>query len=325
VNDLACTAAGDKAKAAYNETFATDLETAKADYETTRTAYRTARHDVRITVDDLRNQVRHLVERIGCQIEQKRVRRCLDDAFCEVLDELKCCPTPDPCCSEDCEYPLDDVEGQSVDELTALITKYQAQLDEAKKCFTDLKGEPDKLRKNVEDAKALVVKITNDLAGDPAKLDLKKAYAEALVAKWKLGRVYGGFRNVQEFVDCLCGALTCWTKGCEAVYKLTGLRAVTQCKDKAKQDHCDKLRNQTAEQILAHYDRLCAKKDCDEPSGGDEGNGGGSSGGDGAGGGGGGGGAGDDDHDDCDCDCHKPRRRHGCGCHDDSKAPKAAG
>lgn len=134
---------------------------------------------------------------------------------------------------------------------------------------------------------------------------LKQTYADALVTKWKIGRVWQGFGQVQDFVDCLCGALTCWTRGCEAVYALTGTKAVVDCKDDAKAAYCTKLRDETMQQVLARYDRRCARKDDDEP---------GESGSNGDERGGGHGGA----HDDCGChghhDHHHHHGHHDCGC-----------
>jgi hypothetical protein len=274
VNDLECVAAGDKAKADYSATFATDLKTAKATYDTTRTAYRTARHDVWLTVEDLRHQIRHLVERIACQIEQPRIRRYLDEAFYEVLEELKCCPTPDPCCTDGCDFELDDIEYLSSAELAERIARYQKRTDEAKASFTTLTGEPQDLRDRVAARTADVARITAALGGDAAALDLKQTYADALVTKWKISRVWQGFGQVQDFVDCLCGALTCWTRGCEAVYVLTGAKAVVDCKDDAKAAYCTKLWTETVQQILARYDRRCARRDGDETSSGNGGSGG---------------------------------------------------
>jgi hypothetical protein len=318
VNDLECVAAGDKAKADYSDTFATDLKTAKGTYDTTRTAYRTARHDVWLTVEDLRHQIRHLVDRIACQIEQPRIRRHLDEAFYEVLEELKCCPTPNPCCTDDCHFSLDDCDDLSSAELAARIIQYQKRTDEAKQSFTDLTGEPQALRDRVDARKADVARITAALAGDPAALDLKQTYADALVTKWKIGRVWQGFGQVQDFVDCLCGALTCWTRGCEAIYVLTGRKAVVDCRDDAKSTYCTKLRDETVQQILARYDRRCARKgDNDSPGGGGEGNQGGGRGGGGHGGSGGGGeGSGNGGHDDCGCghSSHHHDHHRNCGC-----------
>ena len=322
VGDLECTAKGDEAKATYSATFATDLTTAQTDYETTRAAYRTARHEVKLTVDDLANQIWHLVERIGCQIEQKRVRICLDEAFDDVLKELKCCPKPEACCATECAFPLDEIEDidwtkLSITQLTTLIeriqvliTDYQARIEVAKKCFTDLKGEPAALRDRVQKAKDSVAEINSMLATtDAATLDLKTAYAKALVAKWRIGRIWGGFKQVQDFAECLCDALNCWRKGCKAVYELKGVEAVAICKRDARQKRCDKLHNETVEQILAGYDRRCGKKECPEPP---DGNGDGD---------------GDGGHDGDDCGCgghhrhhhHKHRHQHhhhdcGCGC-----------
>jgi hypothetical protein len=267
VDDLSCVAAGDKAKSAYHDTFAEDLAQAKIDYEETRKAYRTEQHDAAPVVQGLENEIRHLVDRIKCQIEQKRVWRCLDDAFCAVRDEIKCCPTQDLCCEDPCEFPLTDIENKTVTELEVLIAEYQKRTDAAKQCFTDLKGEPARLKQRVDEAKTEVASITTDLGGEPATLDLKRLYARALVVQWKIKRVWGAFGQVQKFVDCLCQALTCWTKGCQAVYELSGAKAVAECKEQAKQDRCDTLRNETVEQVLAAYDRICAEPECkDEPS-----------------------------------------------------------
>lgn len=300
VDDLKCVAAGDKAKATYSETFEADLAKAKTDYETTRKDYRAAQQEKALIVQDLENQIRHLVERIKCQIEQKRVWKCLDEAFCSVLDELKCCPTPEPCCGEPCEFPLDACEDKSAAELATLIAAYQKRIDEAKTCFNDLLGEPVALRARVDEAKKLVDDLNAALGGDQATLDLKKLYAEAVVAQWKIERVWGSFGQVQKYVDCLCQALTCWTKGCHAVYHLTGAKAVAECQEQAKKDRCDKLRNETAEQVLAAYDRLCAEPPCEDEPREEKPNGA------------------EDDTDD-DCDCHKHHHHHhhhdcGCGC-----------
>lgn len=309
VDELNCIAEGDAAKSAYHRGFKADLDKAKADYETARESYADARRKSAPLVADLQNQIKHLLERIRCQIEQKRIWRCLDDAWCEVQRELKCCPQPTGCCIGECEFPIADLDKKSTDELTAVIADYQQQIDAAKKCFADLLGEATRLTDEVEAAKKAVADLNAVLSGDQATLDLKKAYAEALVADWKVDSIWNGFNHVQDYVDCLCQALTCWTKGCSAVYVLVGAQAVAACKDKAKQERCAKLRSETAKQILARYERLCPTKTCEdsddtenEP---DE----------------------DvpDDFDDCGCHHHHhhhhhPRRRRcGCGCEQDER------
>jgi hypothetical protein len=293
VDELNCIAEGDAAKSAYHAGFKADLATAKTNYESARQAYAEARRKAAPVVQDLENQITHLLERIRCQIEQKRVWRCLDDAWCEVQRELRCCPEPAGCCATTCEFPTDGLEGKTSAELAVLIADYQARIEEARQCFTKLLGETDRLNAAVDEAKAAVAKLNTDLSGDQATLDLKKCYAEGLVTEWKIGAIWAGFDHVQAYVDCICQALTCWTKGCSAVYVLKGAEAVAKCKDQAKLDRCTKLRTETAAQIQAAYERLCPKPSCDddgpsEPSEPSD----------------------DDDDDDDDCGCHHHHRRH---------------
>ena len=56
-------------------TYQPDLLTARTDYDTTRKAYREARHEAALAVQDMKHQVKHLLERIRCLIEQDRVVR----------------------------------------------------------------------------------------------------------------------------------------------------------------------------------------------------------------------------------------------------------
>jgi hypothetical protein len=315
VDDLRCVAAGDKAKAAYHDTFEAALTQAKVDYEATRKAYRAEQHDATSAVEKLEHDSCRQVERIKCKIEQRRIWKCLDDAFCAVLDELKCCPHPDSGCDEPCDYPLDDIEQKTVAELSVLIKTYQDRTDAAQQSFTALLGEPAALKARVEARRTEVDAITTDLENDKVPVDLKRLYARALVAQWQIKQVWGPFGHTQRFVDCLCQTLTCWTKGCEAVYKLTGALAVAQCQEQAKLDRCEKLRTETVEQVLAAYDRMCATPPCGaEPSDGDDGEDGDS-------------GSGDDTSDESDygCECGCEEHRHddcgcehhhqGCGCH----------
>ena len=160
-----------------------------------------------------------------------------------------------------------------------------------KKCFEELKKEPDDLRSRVDKVQTKVAEINAMLTGDPATLDLKRAYAEALVQQWLIGKVWGGFEQIQDFVDCLCDALTCWTKGCGAVYTLKGAEAIAKCYDEEKQKYCTKLRDNTVDQVLAGYDKRCAKKYSEEYSDNDKPDD-----------------DGDPDDDDYDHD-------HECGCH----------
>lgn len=266
IDDLTCKASGVAAQAAYNATYQKELDKAKADYDTTRKDYRTKRHDGFLQVQDMRHQIKHLIERIKCLIEQRRVWKCLDDAFCEVLKELKCCKTPEGCCVEECAFNVDDLDELDYAALLKRIADYQLEADGAKACFTALVGEPAALAKRIVAAKSAIDAINAALSADPATTDLKRVYAQALVANRDIERIWGGFDQTHDFVECLCLALTCWTKGVAAVSVLVGAKAVAECRQKAKEDRCTHLRTNTVDEILATYDKLCPKSGpCPEP------------------------------------------------------------
>ncbi|MDJ0355307.1 hypothetical protein [Paenarthrobacter sp. PH39-S1] len=265
IDDLQCRMMGIAKQAEYNGPFTVLLDKAKMDYDLTRKDYRQKRHDAQLKVQDLQHAVKQLTERIRCKIEQERVVRNLDKAFVQVVDQLtKCQPEIGCCCSEaDCHFDL-DCQGLPYDELVKRIDKYQARTDAAQQCFTTLVGEPAALELRVAARKDDVDKINAVLLEDPATTDLKMVYAQALVAERDVNRVWNGFGDVNEFVECLCCALKCWTNGGGAVSKLLGTKAVRDCRRKAEQDHCARLQSNTVDEIIVIYDKLCAdERPCD--------------------------------------------------------------
>lgn len=264
IDDLVCRAKGVAAQAAYNAQYQPDIEKAQKDYDTARKAYREARHEAALAVQDLKHQVKHLVERIRCLIEQDRVVRCLDEAFEEVSGQLDCCEGPLGCCVE--EYEYDPTPPTKYRKLVRRIATYQREVDRAKACFGVLVGEPAALAQRVADAKAAVDKVTASLAEDPAKVDLKRVYAEALVAQRLLARIWNGFADSAAFVDCLCRALTSWSTGAEVVSVLTGAQAVEECRRGAAEAWCTSLRANPVDEILAGYDRLCPSQKPSKPA-----------------------------------------------------------
>lgn len=261
IDDLVCRAKGVAAQAAYNAQYQPAVEQAQKDYDTARKAYRESRHDAALAVQDMKHQIKHLLERIRCLIEQDRVVRCLDDAFAEVAEQLDCCEGPAGCCVDEFDYDCDIPKKYR--KLVRRIAKYQREVDRAQACFTVLVGEPAALTKRVADAKAAIDKVNAALAEDPAKVDLKRVYAEALVAQRLLALIWNGFADSSDFVDCLCRALTSWSTGAEAVSVLTGALAVADCQREAAKAWCEALRANPVDEILAGYDRLCpSQKPC---------------------------------------------------------------
>ncbi len=264
IDCLKCDAAGIDAQAKYNADHKAAMEAGYADYTKTRKDYRTTRHDVRLQVQDMRHGVKHLVERIRCLIQQDRVVDCLDRAWARVEAQLDCCPLPTGCCVDGpCEFPTDGCEG--LDALKALLDDYAKHAARASDCFTRLKDEPAQLLARVGRVKDQIDAINAKLAADPATVDLKQAYAMALVARRDVLAVWGGFADTGSFVDCLCEALTCWTKANAAVSELTRLVAVEQCRKDEQEARCTELRTHTVDEILVCYEKECPPK-CDDDS-----------------------------------------------------------
>jgi hypothetical protein len=315
IDEVACRAAGVAKQAEYDKTYTEALETAKTTYDEVRKKYRTSRQATVLPAKELRHQIKHLLDRIRCLIEQRRVWVCLDDSFCEVLDQIACCGPEVGCCARAREFDVEGAEEQSIRKLERIIKKYQRWTDQAKTCFDSLAAEPDALTARLADVKTRVAAVEAALAGDPAKTDLKTVYVQAKVAQWLLAKLYGGFTGPKDFVDCLCLALTTWTAGCRALSELTRALAFKQCCDEQRKKRCDALKTNTVDAVLAVYDQLCGDP-CPEPddNGTDD-----SDGCDGC--------DGDDDSDDGHHghhhDHHHHRhhhhghKSHGCGCHDD--------
>ncbi|MGH3883163.1 MAG: hypothetical protein ACRDRC_07145 [Pseudonocardiaceae bacterium] len=272
IDCLKCTAMGVAAQAAYNAATQPDIDAARTTYDQARTAYRAQRSDHALEVQDLRHQIKHLVERIKCLIKQRHVVTCIDEAYETVVAQLEECGGPWGCCADDeCDFDTacDDLADAELDDRIAayqkIIEKYQAHIDRARDCFARLSAEPTALAARVVAAKAAIDRVNAALAADPATTDLKRVYAEALVAKRDLDRIWNGFDDTNAFVDCLCRALTCWTKGWAAVSVLTGKKAVAECENAARTKRCDDLGTKTVEEILAIYDKICGQPCYAEP------------------------------------------------------------
>ncbi|MFH8251267.1 hypothetical protein ACH3VR_12925 [Microbacterium sp. B2969] len=245
------------------------LEDAKKTYDESRKGYREKRHEAVLKVQDMKHQVKHLIERIKCLIEQDRVVRCLDDAFHEVCEQLDCCEGPGGCCVEDFEFdttmPPDTERGDR--KLAHRIERYKAEIAKAKDCFTTLSGEPAALEKRVADAKTEIDAILAALADDAAKVDLKKQYVSALLAERRLARIWNGFPDTNAYIDCLCKALQIWSDGVDAVSLLVAEQAVRDYAEESEQTWCTALIGGPVAEILAVYDRLCGS---DKPCGTDK-------------------------------------------------------
>lgn len=255
LDERKCRDKGLTAQLEYTKQHGEALETAQAAYDKARAEYREKRHAAALKVQDMKHQVKHLIERIKCLIEQERVVRCLDDAFATVCVQLDCCEDQLGCCAPEVEFDCEPPEDYR--KLLRRIDRYTAVVAEAKACFDRLVEEPAKLAERVDAVKAELDSILAALADDAAKVDLKKQYATALVVRRKLGRIWNGYADNAAFVDCLCRALTTWSDGVEAVSLLVGARATLDCERQSAQEWCAKLTAAPVTEILVVYDRTC--------------------------------------------------------------------
>ncbi len=59
------------------------------------------------------------------------------------------------------------------------------------------------------------------------------------------------------YVECLCRALMCSLKGRTALAILGAEIAVLECKEREKGVRCKRLQDDTLEEVLAEYLRIC--------------------------------------------------------------------
>lgn len=261
-----CRRRGVEDEAAYLAQEKPALEQAQTDYATTRKAYRDKRHSVALEVQDLRHQIRHMVDRVRCLIQQDRVVDCLDRAFAVICGQLDECGATGGCCvdDDDCEF---DVEcPEDYDELVRRIVGYTAHLAQDKACFATLVAEPAALQARVDSAKQAVHDVAEALTKDPSTIDLKAWYANALVAQHALRLIWNGFSETKDFLDCLCRVYDCWINAVDAIAILTREKGVKDCHREARETHCKDLAEKTADAIVMEYERICSSP-CDNQDG----------------------------------------------------------
>lgn len=262
IDERKCRDAGLAAQLDYTKEPSKELESAQEEYEKARKAYRDSRHDAATKVQGMKQDVKHLIERIRCLIEQDRVLRCLDQAFEQICEQLTCCEGPLGCPVGDVAFDIDVPASRQ--KLAHRIDRYTDEVAKAKASFAQLVAEPARLLERVDGVKADLDAVQAALNEDAAKVELKKQYVSVLVAGRKLGRIWNGYADATAYLDCLCRALTNWSNGVDAVSVLVGAEAVLECRKQSGDDWCARLEQDPVTEILLAYDRLCASdRPCD--------------------------------------------------------------
>lgn len=260
LDDLKCEAEGVAKRAELMQQETPKLEKRRKDYDDARKSYTKARGEAGPAVKELKMQVDDLIKQLKCLIDNERTIQCLERAHHDVQQRIAECLKSGCCIDDDCEFDTDVPEG---DPAAMLMELYSRQADvkrrteKAEACFDGLITEPKDLPNRVTKLREELGKIATEAGGDPKKVDLKRLYARALVAKQGLHDIWRGFDDVNAYVECLCRALICSLRGRTALAILGAAIAVLECKEREKGASCKRLQDDTLEEILAEYLRIC--------------------------------------------------------------------
>jgi len=251
LDPLRCRAEGVKEQAAYDEKHKDGPSPDQ--YESARLEYGKARHDAVPLVAAVRDKLAHVTEQLRCIIDDSETVECLHDAWRDVKRRLEVCDPQLGCCVDD-EGDFDvDVDECGTAIVKARIAEYEHRAQTAEDCFKKLLGEPSALTERVSKLQAEVGGIEDEVG----KTEAKSLYARALVARRHLEEIWWGFDHPHDYVDCVCRALRISLRARAALSELTGELAVRTCRQKARHDRCEQLREKIAEAIIEEYVRRC--------------------------------------------------------------------
>jgi hypothetical protein len=228
----------------------------RAAKETYTAAFTTATADV----DAAREQLEQLRKDIGCRLSDE-AKHCLGEVWDKVRAEIDACGTKPGCRQLDCEFDYSVGDDETQASLAGRIQSFRQRAMELGEYFDSLITRQTSLPAEAAAAKAAVEALASDAAADTTGKDTLKLYARAVVLRWTLDGVFGGFPTVQSYLDCLCNALNCQLLAWTAIVKLEGAMAERKCKDDAAQSRCDELKANPVEVLVDRYGKECSHCD----------------------------------------------------------------
>jgi hypothetical protein len=250
IDDLQCEARAVKAESDALSQGAEDLDKRRAAFETARGDYSKARDEASKTVKELDRRVKDLLTDIKCLLNRDEVE-CLDQAFAQVVDCLQECRDSQGCCVEDdCGFENETWAVGQIDDL-------RTRVEEVEKCFDDvLVMEPSALRQRVTDVQKLVNDLSDAMKDEPRD-EVNRLYARAKEARYSLDIIWGRFKDVNEFQNCLCRGLACSLRGRQLLAQLAGDQEYRKCQQESCQKRCDWLGKNIVEETLATQLVIC--------------------------------------------------------------------
>jgi hypothetical protein len=264
LDDLKCEAEGIAKRAELMKEAAPKLDERRKKYDEARKSYAKARGEAGPQVAELREQAAKLKDELQCLIKDDHTIECLERAHRTVQDRIKKCGHKSGCCVEDdCEFDTDVPKGDPAEMLKELYSRQadvKRRTEQAEWCFDNLIDEPKNLAERIRKLREELGRIATEKGGDPKTVDFKRLYARLLVAEWGIKDTWRGFKDVNAYVDCLCQGLVCSLKGRQALAILGAKIAVLECEEREKVARCKRLQDDTVEEVLAEYLRICSPK-----------------------------------------------------------------
>jgi hypothetical protein len=230
-------------------------------FKAAKEAYTTAYNAAKADIEAASEQLEQLRKDIGCRLSDE-AKQCLGDVWDKLKYEIEACGGTKPGCREfDCEFDDSVGDDETQASLAGRIQAYRQRAAELGAYFDTLIARQTSLPAEAAAAKAAVEALASDAAADTTGEKALELYARAIVLRWVLGRVLGGFPTVQSYLDCLCRTLNCQLEAWAAIVKLEGAKAERKCKDEKEQERCDELKANPVEELLERYNKECGKYD----------------------------------------------------------------
>jgi hypothetical protein len=263
LEDLSCSAKRFQRQAEVATESLTILTEARANFATARAAYQAARDGTRADMRATQTQLCDILETLTCKIKD-RDEDCVNRALDKVIAAIRECTGEPGCCAGPDDFdPAWDCDKEPLSGLAGRIEQYRKDVAVSADCFTALIKEQADLPARVTSIKGEVASIAADLCADDHTKDLVRLYVRALVAQWQLKteQLWKGYKTVNDYVDCLCRALTNAMHGWEAIATLEGIRAECECKAAGKAAACEKKQSDIVAEVFAEYIRCCPPDD----------------------------------------------------------------
>lgn len=235
-----------------------DLKKFKTQYDMARVEFNKANDSAIAILRVVAEKLATIEDQIACHVEDN-MRSCLRDRVCEVLDELQeCDPAPAGCCLQ--ELPTEQPSQQdgqpdqagrpTLSDLTGLIAELRRVTDANTACMERLGKEPQEHGKRITELEAEVSTLLNDVNAEGR--DYRRLYVRWYLAKVRAARSarIGGFKDVDDYVDCLCRTLVAIGGGWRQIITLEGERAYLECAASSQQASCELKRENIVDEVL---------------------------------------------------------------------------